>query len=212
MSKMMPICTGALAALACAGSVGAHHSYLVYQTTPIWIQGSVVRFEHVNPHTIITLEDTGEHGKIRLWAVEGPSQAEVDRRGIGPDVPKVGDTVKFCAFPYKSEAELSRIWPGVDFSKRRATQGADGTSRQFVAGHVMVMSNGERRLWEPHGLIGQCIRSSDEPRQSWLDFLNRNPAARETWCRQRGDKRVQADASLKEFVEEINSSIDHPCE
>src|SRR5262245_31494574 len=33
-----------LTALACAGSVQAHHSHLDYQATPIWISGTVTRF------------------------------------------------------------------------------------------------------------------------------------------------------------------------
>jgi hypothetical protein len=53
----------------------------------------------VNPHTVITLEDRSEDGQVRRWAVEGPPEAALDQRGIGTDVPKVGDTLEFCAFP-----------------------------------------------------------------------------------------------------------------
>jgi len=47
----------AIAALACAGSAEAHHSGSMYEPTPVWIKGTVVRFEGINPHTITTLED-----------------------------------------------------------------------------------------------------------------------------------------------------------
>ena len=60
-----------LAALACAGSVQAHHSHFVYQTTPIWINGTVTRFELKNPHAITTLEGRSENGQVRC----GPSRA-----------------------------------------------------------------------------------------------------------------------------------------
>ena len=212
MKKTMAIWAAALAALACTNSLRAHHSGYMYDTTPIWVKGTVVRFEHINPHTIITLEDRSEDGQVRRWAVEGPAQAELDRTGIGMDVPKVGDAIQFCAFPYRSVAELSRIWPGVDFSVRRFAQAADGSSPQFVAGHVMVMPDGEKRLWLPHGLISECIRSSDDQRQSWLDFLNSTPRARQAWCEQRRRASVQSNASSKAFVDEINSFMANPCE
>jgi hypothetical protein len=211
MTKSTAVLAAGLAALACAASLQAHHSGYMYETTPLWIKGAVVGFEHVNPHTVITLEDRSEGGQVRRWAVEGPGQSQLDRMGIRTDILKVGDVVQFCAFPYKSVAELSRMWPGVDFAARRTLQRADGLSPQFVAGHVMVMPNGEKRLWEPHGLISECIRSSDDQRQSWLDFLNANASVREAWCEQRGYSQVQSTASLREFVEEVDGSIDTPC-
>ena len=203
----------AVTALAWASSVRAHHSFLSYQTTPLWIEGSVVGFEHVNPHTRITLEERSADGQVRLWAVEGPGQAELDRRGTGFHVPQVGDRLKFCAFAYKSAAELSRIWPGVDFSTERWSRVIDGSSPRFVAGNVMVTSDGKRQLWEPHGVLGECIRSSDDPRGAWLDFLDSSPGVLQAWCIQRRDWSViRLDESLAEFVEEINRSLPKPCE
>ena len=43
----------ALAALGCAGPLGAHHSISTVDiTTPVWVKGTVVRYEIANPHTI----------------------------------------------------------------------------------------------------------------------------------------------------------------
>jgi hypothetical protein len=126
-----------LAALACAGSLQAHHSGFMYQTTPLWISGEVIRFEHKNPHTIMTLEERSEDGQARLWAVEGPPQTALDRTGgIFADAPKVGDTIKVCAFPYRPAEEIARdprIWGGPDVSARRSSPATDGSSPQFVA-------------------------------------------------------------------------------
>jgi Family of unknown function (DUF6152) len=205
------VAIAALAALTWAGSPQAHHSGSMYETTPIWVKGRVVRFEGANPHTITTLEERSEDGQVRRWAVEGPGQSQLDRVGIGMDVPTIGDIIDFCAFAYKPAAELSRMFPGVDFSVRRWSAATDGSSPQFVAGHVMVMPDGQKRLWEPHGLISECIRSSDDQRQSWLDFLNSNPSVRQAWCEQRGYTHIQSTASLREFVEEVNRLIDNPC-
>lgn len=214
MKSGMAVWAAMLGTLAYTSSAGAHHSGYMYATTPIWVKGSVVRFEHVNPHTIITLEDKAADGQVRRWAVEGPAQSGLDRRGSDIDVPKVGDTLRFCAFPYKSAAEISRdprIRPSVDPSARRSSPAADGSSPQFVAGHVMVMPDGKKQLWEPHGVIGECVRSSDDQRQSWLDFINSSPSARLAWCEQLGYAHVQSNASLRELVEEIDSSLAQPC-
>ena len=98
-----------LAALACAGSVQAHHTHYVYQTTPIWISGTVTRFELKNPHAITTLEGRSENGQVLAWTVEGPSQTELDRRGgSGEYLPKVGDTLEVCAYAYRTAEPAAR--------------------------------------------------------------------------------------------------------
>lgn len=217
MKMRASIGAAGLAALACAGSVRAHHSGFMYQTTPIWINGTVTRFEAKNPHTITTLETKSEDGQIRLWAVEGPPQTALDRRsGSGEYVPKVGDTLEVCAFPYKPADEIARdtrLSPPLDVSAQRRLESStiEGSSPRFVAGHVLVMPNGERRVWEPHGLISECMRSSNDQGQPWLDFLNANPSAREQWCDQRGYAAVQSNAPLRAFVEEINGLLENPC-
>lgn len=210
MKRTKAIWAAVLAALASAGSLHAHHTGNMYEQTALWVKGTVVRFDGIDPHSITILEERSADGQIRRWGVEGPSRAQLDRTD-GAVVPMVGDTVEFCAFPYKPAAELSRMFPGVDFSTRRSSEDTDGPPTQFVAGHVMVMPDGEKRLWEPHGIIAECIRSSDDPRQSWLDFLNSSSRAREIWCGQRDYAQVLSTASLRELVEEIDTSIDDPC-
>ena len=203
-----------LAVLACAGSVLAHHSGYVYQTTPIWINGSVTRFELKNPHTITTVEARTEDGQARLWAIEGSSQTGLDRRrGSGEYVPKVGDAIAVCAFPYRPAEEIardSRIVGSFDVSAL-SSRTADGASPRFVAGHVLVMPDGAMHLWEPHGLISECMRTSNDQRQPWLDLLNANASQHQLWCAQRGYAAVQSNVSLKEFVDEINGLLADPC-
>jgi hypothetical protein len=201
-----------LATFVCASSLQAHHSGFMYETTPIWVGGTVVAVENVSPHSIISLEDRTGDGQVRRWAVEGPANWQLERMGMTAEVPQVGDVLEFCAFPYKSPEELSRIFPGVDFSARRTLRPPDGSSPQYVAGHVMLLADGQKRSWEPHGFIAECIRSSDESRQSWLAFINASPRAREAWCAQRRFARTRTAASLEDLVEEINGLIDNPCE
>lgn len=202
-----------LAALACAGAVRAHHSGYMYKTTPIWISGSVTRVEIKNPHSIITLEDRSQDGQVSLWAVEGPPQTAVDQRGVNERVPKVGDTIKVCAFPYRPADEIARDprISGGDGSARRSSTTIDGSSPQYVAGHVIVMPDGAMDFWEPHGIISECMRSSDDKRPAWVDLLNANPRARQLWCGHWRDAVDQSNVSLREFFEAINSSLYEPC-
>jgi hypothetical protein len=190
----------AFTALVCAGSLQAHHSGSMYDPTPVWVKGTVVRFEAVDPHTLTTLEGRGEDGQVRRWVVEGPGQFQLD---VGMTVPKVGDVIEFCAFPYKSAADLSRIFPGTDFSALRLSS---------VWGHIMVTPDGQKRVWNPHGVISECMRRSDDQRQSWLDVLDSNPLVRQAWCQQRGYAHIRSTASLMEFVAEIDGLIEKPCE
>lgn len=206
-----------LAALACAGSVQAHHSHLDYQTTPIWISGTVTRFELKNPHAITTLEGRSENGQVLVWTVEGPSQTGLDRRGgSGEYLPKVGDTLEVCAYLYRPVAEIAsdpRLVPHLDDSilRRLEATTAEGASPRLILGHMLVTAGGAMRVWEPFGLIGDCMRSSNDQRQSWIERLNANPEARQVWCDQRGRAAVQSNQSLKGFVDEITMLLAEPC-
>jgi hypothetical protein len=199
MSKATSWAT-AIAMLASVGAVQAHHTGSMYEQSPIWIKGKVVRFDRTHPHSIITLEDRSADGQVRRWAVEGPAQFQLDRMGISEDFPRVGDVLQFCSFPYKPE-HLARF----------RSQDSDGVPRELIEGHVMVMPDGEKQLWDPHGIMSACIQSSDDSRKSWLEFLNSNPRARDAWCQQRGWPAAQSTTSSRELVEEIDRWIDKPC-
>ena len=198
----------ALAAVwVCGAPPQAHHSGYMYETTPTWVKGTVVRFERINPHSVVTLEDRSDDGQVRRWAVEGPPRNALDRRSVAEDFPRVGDTLQFCAFAYKSAEELSSRWPGVDFSWR-SKAGTDGSPLR-VAGHVMVTADGTKVFWEPHGLLSECVRSSAEPRPAWLAFLSANAQA---WCAQRGRPEQWTTAASRDLMAELDAQIGNPCE
>ena len=205
-----------LAAFACAASVQAHHSHLLYQTTPIWISGTVTRFELKDPHAITTLEGRSENGQVLVWTVEGPPQTGLDRRsGSGEYLPKIGDTLEACAYAYRSAEEIagdSRLPSGTRLTPAQQASTREGASPRLVLGHMLVSTGGAMRVWEPYGLISDCMRSSNVQRQSWIELLNANPEAREFWCDERGRAAVQSNASLKGFVEELNGLLDEPCQ
>lgn len=215
--RSRPATIAAALALVCAGSVQAHHSHLDYQTTPIWISGTVTRFELKNPHALTTLEGKSDNGQALVWTVEGPSLTELDRRkGSDEYLPKVGDTLAVCAYPYRPVEEIAsdpRLVPYLDDSilRRLEATTTEGASPRLILGHMLVTTAGAMRVWEPYGTIGECMRSSNDQRQSWLERLNANPEARRFWCEQRGRAAVQSNAELKGFVEEINGALSEAC-
>ena len=231
MNMRVSIGAAGLATLACVGSLQAHHSHLLYQTTPIWISGTVTRFELKNPHAITTLEGSSENGQVLKWTVEGPSQTELDRRSGGvltadgdfairrsdKYLPKVGDTLEVCAYPYRPADEVARDarlpdWR-LDPSTRQRLESSttEASSPRLILGHLLVTAGGAMRVWEPFGLIGDCMRSSNDQRQSWIERLNANPEARQFWCEQRARDAVQSNESLQGFVDEINVLLAEPC-
>jgi hypothetical protein len=207
----------AFATLVCAGSVQAHHSHLDYQTTPIWISGTVTRFELKNPHAITTLEGRSENGQAQVWTVEGPSLTELERRGSSDEyLPKVGDTLEVCAYLYRPVEEIAsdpRLVPYLDDSILRRLEATTtaGASPRLILGHMLVTTGDAMRVWEPYGNISDCMRSSNHQRQSWIERLNAKPEAHKFWCDQRARAAVQSNASLKAFVEETNALLADPC-
>jgi hypothetical protein len=188
--------------LAFVSTAEAHHSSSMFVlTSPVWVHGTVVRFDRVNPHSIVTVEEKADDGQTYRWAVEGPDLRGLDRRGIGPDFLKTGDVVRFCAFPLRVARPPSAV--------------AD-RSAQFVHGHILVMPDGQKSPWGSYGKLGECIRSDgDGERQSWLDFVNSDPRIGNTLCGERTASWPAIEASkafVKAFVEEVNGLLAQPCE
>ena len=75
---------GAALALACAGSALAHHSFAAEfdQNKQLKLQGTVVKFEWVNPHFWIHIDvvdpATRKHA---IWRIEGGAPSALLRRG-----------------------------------------------------------------------------------------------------------------------------------
>ena len=195
-------CMTAAAAISllCVTALQAHHSSGMFElTNAIWVQGTVVRFDRINPHSITTLEEKTRDG-VRRWAIEGPDAGQLNRRGFALDFLKVGDVVNFCAFPMKEQ-----------WLTQRSSMGADGEPQRWVHGHVVVR-NGQKSIWGSYGTLSTCVRSSAESRESWLAVLNSDLQIQQTWCVQRGRLPNQETASLRAFVDEITRLLNRTCE
>ncbi|HEX7080428.1 MAG TPA: DUF6152 family protein [Gammaproteobacteria bacterium] len=94
----------ALVALAFVGSVEAHHSIMFDIGKPIWIEGTVVRFDAVNPHVLFTLERELGDGQVERWTVEGSGLRAFTL--MGGDRLQPGEVVEVCRFDLKEEVRL----------------------------------------------------------------------------------------------------------
>jgi hypothetical protein len=135
----------AVAVLASSWELTAHHSLARFDTTtPLWVKGTVVRFDRIDPHVRFLLDQTGEDGKTQRWAVDGPPSNNVYRLGIGEDFLKAGDVVEVCGFALKEEAKPDVL-----------------ADRPF-SGHLLVMPNGKRRFWSNYGVLDKCLNPGEK--------------------------------------------------
>ena len=132
-----------LLALASAGSLLAHHSLANHDTqTPVRVKGTVVRFHAINPHSILYVEENGPDGRMRRWAVEGPSIRILQRRGFAADVLKPGDSVEFCGYLPREATRWQVASPD---------PGAVSLSGQLITAELLVMPDGKIQNWEDYG-------------------------------------------------------------
>jgi hypothetical protein len=75
---------GAVAALATAAPVRAHHAFAAEfdSNQPITLRGAVTRVEWINPHTWIHLDVKDASGKVIEWMIEGGTPNTLLRRGV----------------------------------------------------------------------------------------------------------------------------------
>jgi hypothetical protein len=191
MNKRTVTWAVAASALACVSAVRAHHSMSMFDVArPIWVTGTVVRYEPINPHAMLSLEAKRGDGEVQRWVVEGPSLGRLKRMGVGTDFLKVGDAVEVCGFPFKE-------------------QFSGGVPQPSMHAHVLVMPDGKMRLFGPYGSLVNCVRPNDST-QPWVEFLDRDPLARKAWCDSRDFVRI-ALIPPKSFVDEISKLMPKPC-
>ena len=205
IGKISAAAAGALFALAAASPLNAHHSSSMFNLlAPIWVEGRFVEFERVNPHTIMLLEEMMADGRLRRWSIEGPDVRRLDRMGIPQDFLEPGDEIGFCAFALREGLKVELDLP----------QDSTYAREQFVHGHLLVMPDESRMIWGSYGNLGGCIESSDEPVETWIDFLNTGARSLEFWCRQRSFamRSPQSTEAFKAYIEELNARIEFPCD
>jgi len=190
----------AVAALALAGPLRAHHSISMFNiAAPIWVKGTVVRYEVKDPHVMLALEERKDDGGVQRWTVEGPNLGRLARMDAGKDFLKLGDVVEVCGFALKSE-----------YVKRPPPSAyPDGVPGKFLHGHVLERPDGKMRLWGPYGKLDNCIRPGDSV-GTWVEFLERDPLARQAWCTDRTYASAPSVAP-QALLKDIDGALAEPC-
>ena len=144
-----------VAVLAWPGALTAHHSLVRFDTTtPVWLKGTVVRFDLVNPHVRFFLDQTKEDGQTQRWLVDGPPSNNLARMRIGPDFLKAGDVIEVCGFVLKEEVASQRALPP-------ASSNPSVLSGRPLSGHLLVMPNGKRQFWSDYGVLEKCLNPGE---------------------------------------------------
>jgi len=95
----------ALSSLSLAPAIFAHHSFAAdYSASPITLNGTIVRFVWMNPHTRIDLDVTDANGKVARWSCEGNAPGGLLNNGWSRSSLKPGDRVQLYGFPAKDRS------------------------------------------------------------------------------------------------------------
>jgi hypothetical protein len=181
----------------CVVPLRAHHSISMFDiSTAVWVKGTVVRVDRINPHSMIVLEKRSPDGQAQRWTVEGPNVSGLTRRGLDTDFLKAGDLVEVCGFALKKDVSAAR-----SSSELYA-------SPQFVHGHLLVLPGGHMKIWGSYGKLENCVRPDDKV-STWLEFVNTD--GRTAWCGSRSFVNIPSKAP-KTLVDAIDRGLTSPCE
>jgi hypothetical protein len=159
--------------------------------TPVWLKGTVTRYEPRHPHVLIHLAVEDADGRMRTWIVEGPIMTRLARMNLRRDFIERGDVIELCGFPFTK-----------DVLARQAALPA-------LHAQLLVLPDGRRQPWGPYGKLDNCVRPGDSA-QSWADLVNAQPMAREYWCKGLAETRAPSVAP-KPLVDEVSRRIQSPC-
>jgi hypothetical protein len=152
MKKILAAWTAAVAVLASAGSLAAHHSLSQFDTTtPVRVKGVIVLFERVNPHSILFIDQEIGNGKVRRWAVDGPSYVQLYRMGFDKTALKAGDVVEVCGYVPKEGVESQRTITTVPVNLGLNGKSPQSMSGLRMNGELLVMPDGQQRSWSDYG-------------------------------------------------------------
>ena len=87
----------------CGLPLAAHHSFAAEfdDKRPVKLDGTVVKFDFMNPHSWISMEVKNSDGTVVRWSVETGSTNALFRRGWRKESLRAGDHITIDAFRAK---------------------------------------------------------------------------------------------------------------
>lgn len=101
---------GVVAFLMLSAPAFAHHGTSAYDTTKLTtVKGTVIEFQFINPHVIISIEARDDKGKVETWVCEANSPNVLSRHGWDRDMIKKGDRITVTGNRPKNGAKTLRL-------------------------------------------------------------------------------------------------------
>ena len=131
--RHLGVVTGAVLATTAALPALAHHSFGAEfdRNAPVHLEGTVVRFEWVNPHSWLVIDVPKEDGTITQWRVEGGAPSALLRRGWNRNSLPAGTKVIVDGFMAKDGSPRANA-SGINFPDGRSLSlGQSGTGAPY---------------------------------------------------------------------------------
>jgi len=139
----------------------AHHSLASFDVSaPLWIKGTVVRFDRVNPHSLIFMDEKMANGQLRRWAVDGPSVVQLERKGLDQKFLEPGEVIEVCGFALKEAAASQRVSPKAD--DPNAASSVPSLTGQVMNGTLVITPDGKKRVWSDYGQLPKCAGPDEQ--------------------------------------------------
>jgi len=92
MRVKLAVLFAAVGLLLAAASAWAHHAFSAEFdiNKPLKVQGTLVKWEMINPHSWFHIEVKGADGKVVPWMVEGGSPNQLIRMGVTKNTLAIG--------------------------------------------------------------------------------------------------------------------------
>ena len=118
-----PLCfLYSLPLLFASSGLSAHHGFATHfdPDTPVRIEGTVQRFDFVNPHALLHIETTNEAGEAVVWICEMQSRGQLARKGVTQESFTPGEAIVVegvaarrdpyrCEFGVSEDADGTRV-------------------------------------------------------------------------------------------------------
>jgi len=131
--RHLGVMTGAALMTAFGGPALSHHSFGAEfdRNAPVHLEGEVVRFEWVNPHSWLVIDVTKEDGSVEQWRVEGGAPSALLRRGWNRNSLPPGTKVVVDGFMAKDGSPRANARDIVFPDGKRLFLGSTGTGAPY---------------------------------------------------------------------------------